>query len=174
MDTRKGLVERLLGLFAEVRAGEAGRTLLLTLNVFLLLATYYIIKPVREALILADGSAELKSYLSLGQTALLIGVIPLYSRLAGRFSRGPLITWVTLFFAACLLAFAWLARLEMPNLSIAFFLWVGIFNLMIVAQFWSMANDIHTPEQGKRLFAIIAFGASSGAVVGSYALGERM
>lgn len=165
-------LERFLNLFAEVRPREGTRTLLLTFNVFLLLATYYMIKPVREALILADGSAELKSYLSLGQTALLLLVVPLYSRLAGRLPRGPLITGVTLFFAACLVVFFALARLEVPNLSIVFFLWVGIFNLMIVAQFWSFANDIHTPEEGKRLFAIIAFGASAGAVVGSYVLGE--
>ena len=46
-------------------------------------------------------------------------------------------------------------------------LWVGIFNLMIVAQFWSFANDLYTRDQGERLFPIVAFGASLGAVLGS-------
>ena len=50
---RAGLLDRALRLFADVRAGEGGTALLLTLNVFLLLAAYYCIKPVREALILA-------------------------------------------------------------------------------------------------------------------------
>ncbi len=49
----------------------------------------------------------------------------------------------------------------------SFFIWVGIFNLMIVAQFWAFANDVYTVEQGKRLFAIVAFGASLGAIAGS-------
>ena len=49
----------------------------------------------------------------------------------------------------------------------AFFLWVGIFNLMVMAQFWSFANDLYTSEQGKRLFAIVGFGGSVGAVVGA-------
>ena len=51
--------------------------------------------------------------------------------------------------------------------GVPFFLWVGIFNLMIVAQFWSFANDLYTKDQGERLFPIVAFGASLGAVVGS-------
>jgi AAA family ATP:ADP antiporter len=54
------------------------------------------------------------------------------------------------------------------SLGVIFFLWVGMFNVMVVAQFWSFANDIYTPAEGKRLFALVAFGASSGAVVGSY------
>jgi AAA family ATP:ADP antiporter len=144
-------------------------TLLLALNVFLLLSAYYIIKPVREALILTEGSAEIKSYASAGQAVLLLGVVPLYAALAARFPRRPLINGVTLFFVACLGLFFVLGNLGVP-LGIVFYLWVGIFNLMVVAQFWSFANDLYTPEEGKRLFAIVAFGASAGAVLGSTAV----
>ena len=59
-----------------------------------------------------------------------------------------------------------LAQAGVP-VGVAFFLWVGIFNLMIVAQFWSFANDLYTKDQGERLFPIVAFGASLGAVMGS-------
>ena len=52
-----------------------------------------------------------------------------------------------------------LARFHVP-LAIVFFLWIGIFNLMVIAQFWSFANDIYTKDQGERLFAIVGFGAS--------------
>ncbi len=165
-------LERTLGLFAEVRDGEGSTALLLMLNVFLLLTTYYIIKPVREALILSGGGAELKSYTSAGQTLLLLGAVPLYAALASRFPRRRLINVVTVFFAACLGAFYLLAQTSVPYLGVAFFLWVGIFNLMVIAQFWSFANDVYTPEQGKRLFAIVAFGASSGAVAGSWIAGR--
>ena len=51
-------------MFADVRAGEGVTALLLALNVFLLLATYYVFKPVREALILGQDSPELKSYVA--------------------------------------------------------------------------------------------------------------
>jgi len=164
-------LEKFLGIFTEVRSGEAGTALLLTLNVFLLLTTYYIVKPVREALILAGGGAEVKSYTAALQAGLLLGVVPLYAALASGMSRRRLINIVTVFFAACLVAFYALARANTPNLGIAFFLWVGIFNLMVIAQFWAFANDLYTPEQGKRLFVIVAFGASVGAVSGSVVAG---
>ncbi|MFQ5769180.1 MAG: MFS transporter, partial [bacterium] len=163
----KGALERLLSLFAEVRAGEGVTALMLTLNLFLVLMSYYIAKVVREALILAEGSAELKSYLSAGQVVLLLGAVRLYAWLASKFSRKRLINSVNIFFSACLGLFYVLTQLQVP-LSVIFFLWVGMFNVMVVAQFWSFANDIYTPEAGKRLFAIVAFGASSGAVAGSY------
>ena len=163
----KGPLERFLGLFTEVRTGEGGTALLLTLNIFLVLTTYYIIKPVREALILAGGGAELKSYTSAGQTLLLLAVIPAYARLASRMPRRPLINTVTVIFLGCLVAFWALAKAGTPLLGVAFFLWVGIFNLMVVAQFWSFANDVYTTDQGKRLFPIVGFGASIGAALGA-------
>ena len=64
---RRSDFERALGVFTEVRAGEGITALLLTLNVYLLMTSYYIIKPVREALILTGGGAELKAYTSAGQ-----------------------------------------------------------------------------------------------------------
>jgi len=168
---RKSLLERVLGLFAEIRSGEGGTALLLTLNIFLILTAYYIIKPVREALILgAPNGAEYKSYASAGQAILLLGAVPLYAYFANRVPRRSLINGVTLFFVSNLVLFYLLIKTigigGLP-LGLGFFLWVGIFNLMVPAQFWSFANDVYTPDQGKRLFAIVAFGASIGAVMGS-------
>jgi AAA family ATP:ADP antiporter len=160
-------LERFLNLFTEVRSGEATSALLLALNIFLILTAYYVLKPVREALILAGGGAEVKSYAAAGQALLLLGAVPLYGWLASRVPRRVLINGVTLFFAGCLLVFYGLAQLQVP-LGVVFFLWVGIFNLMVPAQFWALANDLYTPEAGKRLFVIVAFGASCGAVAGSY------
>ncbi len=165
--TRPTILERVLRLFAPVRHGEGGTVLLMALNVFLLLTAYYIIKPVREALILSEWGAEAKIYASAGQALLLLGVIPLYSRLADRMNVRRLISTVLVFFALCLVAFYLLAMAKVP-LGIPFYLWVGIFNMMVVAQFWSFANDYYTEEQGKRLFAIIGFGMSAGAVFGGF------
>jgi AAA family ATP:ADP antiporter len=156
----------MLGVFADVHGGEGVTALLLSLNIFLILMAYYVLKPVREALILGEGSPELKSYMSAGQVVLLAFIVPLYSRLVGRFVRIHLINVVTAFFVACLLLFYILARFHVP-LAIVFFLWIGIFNLMVIAQFWSFANDIYTKDQGERLFAIVGFGASLGALAGS-------
>ena len=163
----RGPLEGLLSLFADVRGGEGGTALLMMLNVFLLLACYYIIKPVREAFILAGSGAEVKSYASAAMVVLLLFLVPAYGRFASRVSRSSLLTWVTLFFVACLVAFYLLAQARTPGLDIAFFIWVGIFNVMIIAQFWSFANDVYSPDEGKRLFAIVAFGSTIGAIVGA-------
>lgn len=167
-----GPLDRALRLFADVRTGEGATAVLLALNVFLLLATYYCIRPVREALILStSGGPELKSYLAAGQAILLLGLVPAYGALADRLPRRRLLNTVTAFFIACLVAFYALTRAEVP-IAVVFFLWVGIFNLMIVAQFWSFANDLYTKEQGERLFAIVAVGASLGAVLGARLAGS--
>ncbi|MGH9784418.1 MAG: NTP/NDP exchange transporter, partial [Terriglobia bacterium] len=162
----KGWLDRSLSLFAPVQAGEGAGALLLAANVFLLLAAYYIFRPVRESLILTEGGAEVKSYASAGQALLLLLVIPAYGAFASKVNRIRLITWVTLFFISHLLIFAWLGSRGV-HVGIAFFLWVGIFNVLIIAQFWAFANDIYTEEQGKRLFAIVGVGASLGAWAGA-------
>jgi AAA family ATP:ADP antiporter len=159
-------LDRALRLFTDVRAGEAGTALLLTLNIFLLLTAYYIIKPLREALILSGAGAEVKSYAAAGQAIMLLGLVPAYGLLADRLPRRGLLNAVTAFFVLCLVAFYGLTKANI-DVGVIFFLWVGIFSLMIVAQFWSFANDLYTKEQGERLFVIVAFGMSLGAVMGS-------
>jgi len=159
-------LDRALNAFTDVCPGEAGTALLLTLNIFLLLAAYYIIKPLREALILSSEGAEVKSYAAAGQAIMLLGLVPAYGLLADRLPRRRLLNAVTAFFVLCLVAFYGLTKASVP-VGVVFFLWVGIFSLMIVAQFWSFANDLYTKEQGERLFVIVAFGMSLGAVMGS-------
>jgi AAA family ATP:ADP antiporter len=163
-------LEFLLRLFGDVRPGEAPTVLLLTLYVFLLLTAYYLVKVAREPLILLGGGAEVKSYASVGQSIILVFVANAYGWLAARVSRIQLIGYLTLFFAADLLVFAALGRTRIP-LGIPFFLWVGIFNIVTVAQFWSFAADTYSEEQGKRLFPIIGIGSSLGAVSGAMLAG---
>lgn len=169
-DERSAL-ERALGVVTDVRAGEGTTALYLTLNVFLLLTAYYVIKPVREGLIIAMKSgAEYKSYLSAAIAVALLVAVPAYARVAGRVPKNKLVVGVTLFFASHLVVFWILSKIPAaePNLGLIFFVWVGIFNMMVVAQFWAFANDLYTPEQGKRLFALIGIGASMGAALGAY------
>ncbi|MBM3296007.1 MAG: translocase [Candidatus Aminicenantes bacterium] len=159
-----------LRLFTDIRPGEAAKAFLLTLNIFTLLLAYYLIKPVREALLLVDKDApRIKSYLSGAQAVLLVFVILGFSWLASKVSRHKLITWVTLFFISNLAVFyiLHLAGVGAGVMGIVFFIWIGIFNLLVVAQFWGFANDLYDPEQGKRIFPLIAFGATLGAVAGS-------
>jgi AAA family ATP:ADP antiporter len=141
-------------------------------NVFLVLTAYYLLKVAREPLILLGGGAEVKSYAAVGQALLLVLVTNVYGWLAARVGRLVLIACVTAFFASNLALFAALGSRGVP-LGVPFFLWVGIFNLVSVTQFWSLAADTYTEEQGKRLFPIIGIGSSVGAVGGA-AIADRL
>jgi AAA family ATP:ADP antiporter len=164
--SRTSTLDRFLNLLTVVRPGEARTALLLGLNVFLILMAYYILKTVREALILGEGTAELKSYLAAGQVAVLAVLVPFYGRLVARFARMKLINVVTTFFILCPPAFYILAQFGVP-LGVIYFVWIGVFSLMIVSQFWSFANDVYSKEEGERLLVIVGLGASLGAVAGS-------
>jgi ATP:ADP antiporter, AAA family len=167
---KRPFVERVLSPVADVRRHEAASALLMTLLVFLLLAAYYLMKTAREVLILTEGGAEVKSYSSAGQALLLLLIVPAYGALAARVSRVFLVSLVTLFFASNLVLFI-VAIGAGLHVGVVYFLWVGIFNVMVIAQFWAFAADLYGEEQGKRLFPLIGVGASLGAWLGSVRAG---
>jgi len=164
--SRTGRIGRILHVIAPVRPGEGVTALLLAANVFVLLTCYYLLKVVREPLILLGGGAELKAYASAGQTLLLLAVVPAFGALASRVRRIQLLTIVNAFFVVCLAGFYVLARAHAP-IGLAFYLWLGIFSVLVVSNFWSFANDLYTQDQGKRLFAIVGLGGSAGAILGA-------
>lgn len=152
--------------FAKVESDEVVGVSVLTLTVFLLLTAYYLLKTAREPLILLQGGAVWKSFAAAIQSGLLLLTTYVYGEVAKRVGRMKLIASVYLFFVATFAAFAALALAKAP-IGIVFFVWVGVFNVTAIAQFWSFAADIYTPEQGKRLFAVIGIGSSVGAVAGA-------
>ena len=151
--------DRFLRVFADVRSGEGVTALLLSSNVFLLLTSYYIIKALRDGLILGEFGAETRSYTSAAIVGVLAIGVPLYGRLVDRVSRNRLINIATTFFVVSFVIFYGLWRTGF-NIGVIFYVWVAVFNLMIVAQFWAFANDIYNKAEGERLFPVVAFGQS--------------
>lgn len=170
-------LERVLRLFSDVRAGEGRIVALMFANVLLLLCAYYFMKPLREGWLAVSGidgisKMELKAYSSFGQALLLIGVVSVYSRFVGRLQRQVLITRAS---GICMLVTAmfWSVQpdfliVNLPYSGIVFYLWIGMFGVFVIAQFWAFAADLFNDERGRRLLPVIAIGATSGAVVGSW------
>jgi len=169
--------ERFLRLFTEVKPGEGRTAVLMFANVFLILLAYYLIKPLREGWIAVadvDGLSpmEVKAYSSFLQTIILVFVVGWYAQLAAKWDRVTLFTRATLFCISNMVIF-WLLQ---PNffitgwswMGIAYYLWVGMFSVFVVAQFWTFCADIYTNERGKRMLPFIAIGATSGAAFGSW------
>jgi AAA family ATP:ADP antiporter len=174
-DPRSNL-ERFLCLFTEVRPGEGVTAVLMFLNVFLLLCAYYFVKPLREAwLSVTDvwgfSPKELKAYSAFIQGLVLLPVVAWYGWLSDRMRRGPLITCATAFCMSNLvLFFLWRPGGgfdAIPGSALAFYVWVSMFGLFVVAQFWAFAADVYNDERGRRLMPMIAIGATGGAAFGS-------
>ena len=162
---RRHVLARILRPFTKVHPDEAVTVMLMTACSFSLLTAYYLLKTVREPLILLQHGPEVKLYARAGQILLMIGVVHVYGQLAQRVGRIKLLGIVFVFFISNLAVFAILAGTSVP-IALPFFLWVGVFSYTVVAQFWAVAADIYSEEQGKRLFPVIGAGSSIGAVVG--------
>ncbi len=170
-------LDRFLRLFTDVHAGEGFTALLMFANVFLILCAYYFIKPLREGWIAVSdisglSKMEIKAYSSFGQSLVLIPVVWYYGRLSARYRRSDLIARSTLFCMSNMVIF-WAIQPglfieNLPYTGIIFYLWVGMFGVFVVAQFWAFAADVYTVERGNRLFPFIAIGATSGAALGSW------
>jgi AAA family ATP:ADP antiporter len=153
--------------FGEVTAAEIPAVVLLATNAFLMMTSYYILKTVREPLILLGGTrlsgVELKTYATAAQAVLLAGLVPLYGLVASRLTRLRLIRATIALLVVSLLGFALLGAMGAP-IGVAFYLWLGMTSLIGVAQFWSFANDYYSRCEGERLFPIIAAGLTRGSV----------
>jgi AAA family ATP:ADP antiporter len=158
--------ERVLGLMTRVRPGEGRAVALFGAHVFLILFAYYIFRAVREGLLLESGSAALGSYATAVIALALMLVVPAYSAARRRWQGARLVNLVILSFAATLGAFVLLAAAGV-DIAFAFYVWVGIFNVMLLAQFWALAADSFNVKAGQRLFPAIMLAAQLGALLGS-------
>lgn len=154
------------GFWEGMRGPEGKATFLFALRLFLILFAYYLLKPVREALILVGGSAEIRSYALAGQATLLLLLVPFYSVLIRHLHGDRLFHWVTVFLAGNILLF-YIAGSYGLHIGVFFFIWLGIFSVVQISQFWTMVSDYHCVEKGKQLTSYIAIGGSLGAMFGA-------
>lgn len=138
----------------------------MALNLFLVLSVYYILKVVREPLILLEGGVAMRNAARGAQAALLLFLVPLYGWLLNRRPPRTIVTRVLFGFLLSMLAFPLLSWWGVP-VGFAFFVWLGIFSITALAQLWSLANDLFSEEAGKRVFSIVAAGGTLGGLLGA-------
>lgn len=134
---------------------------------FCLLCGYYMLRPVRDEMAIQGGVQHLP-WMMTATFLTMLAATPVFGWVSARLSRLRLLLSVYLFFAGHLVVF-WLAMLSQwqPEwIARIFFVWLSVFNLFVVSVFWSVMADLFRPEQGVRLFGIIAAGGSTGALAG--------
>src|SRR6185369_8815464 len=126
---------------------------------FLLLAAYYVLRPVRDALAVQGGADRLQ-WLFTATFLAMLALVPAYGWLCAKLPRARFLPAVYGFFISNLVCFYFF-----PDPGV-FFVWLNVFNLFAVSVFWSLMADLFSPAQAARLFGAIAAGGSCGAIVG--------
>ncbi|MCG5260635.1 MFS transporter [Cupriavidus gilardii] len=150
-----------------IRPGEHAAVVAAFLFFFCLFASYFMLRPVRETMGIAGGVRNLQ-WLFTATFVVMLAAIPLYGLVSSRLPRRRFVPWVYAFFIANLLVFALATRARPDDVWLArvFYVWLSVFNLFVVSVAWSLMADVFRPEQARRLFPVIAAGASVGGLAG--------
>lgn len=167
-DYRPSVLQVLVG----VRRDERAMLALSALYFFLVMASYFILRPIRDQMGVAGGVRNL-AWLFTGTLVAMLLVSPLFSALVSRWPRRRFVTWSYRALMLCLLAF-YGALVGLPDstsiwVGRAFFIWVSVFNLFAVSLFWAVMADVYQGESSRRLYGVIAAGGSLGALLGGVA-----
>ncbi|GAA4869264.1 NTP/NDP exchange transporter [Luteimonas vadosa] len=160
-------IQRLLTRSFDVGREEAPAVVAGFSLLFLLFAGYFMLRPVRETMGIAGGVDNLQ-WLFTGTFVATLAAMPLFGWVAGKVRRRRILYWVFGFFASNLVGFA-LGMLASPDnlgLARAFYIWLSVFNLIAISVAWSVLVDVFAVAQAKRLFGLMAAGASLGGLTG--------
>lgn len=160
-----GPVSRALGLIADVKPREAKAVVISFAYFFFLLASYFILRPLRDTMGTVYGVDRLQELFT-GTFLLSFVVAPIFAGLASRIRLAVFLPWVYGFIAITMLLFYVLFQSDANDrwIAAAFFVWLSTLILLIVSVFWSLMADIFSSAQAKRLFGFIAAGGSLGAI----------
>ena len=159
--------QRLLAPIVEVRREEAGSLLLMFLYSFLVMTAYSIVKPLTRAQFIGDLGADNLPWVLLVSGVLVGLMMQVYTRGAARLPPRSVIAATQIGIAVLLVGFWAAFRTGVAGTSVAFYLVGQILGLLLISQFWVLANDIYDARQAKRLFGFIGGGASLGGMTAS-------
>jgi len=167
-------VKRLVAGAINARPHELGGALAAFLCAFALFSSYSILRPIRETMGLTSGLETLPA-LFWGTFVAMLLAQPAYGWLTSRYRRSVFLPWVYLFFIANIVGFhAWFnLQADHTWIARAYFIWVSVFVLFVVAVFWSLMADVFSREQAGRLFGFVAAGLSLGGLFGPF-LGKQL
>jgi ATP:ADP antiporter, AAA family len=150
------------------RANELSAAALSFAYFFCLLASYYVLRPIRDEMAVQigkNGLAEIFTYVFFT----MLAVMPIFGWLMARFPRKKLLVWMYVFFALNLVGFNFYfsaAGQQTPFVARVFYVWVSVYNLFVISVFWSFMADLFSSDQAKRIYGFVAAGGTIGALAG--------
>lgn len=153
--------------FVQIRPGEGRKALLTFLYFFLIITSYYVIKPVSRSMALGRLGSRMVPYMDLVCALVMGPVVTVFARLVDRMSKARLVSLAFWTIIAVMASFWKLLHWHSSWVVGMFYVWVSIFSVLVVTLFWLVANDLFRPREAKRLFGFIGSGGILGGIVGS-------
>ena len=150
----------------DIRDDEIGTSILMFFYFFAIIASYYILKPVRNSLFLEQLGAKNLPWVYIGTASIIGFVVFLYNNLSKYFDKRYLVSGTIIFFLLNLILFRELFKLNVDWFSALFYIWVSVYSVLLISQFWMTANVIYSAPQAKRLFGFIGSGGILGGITG--------
>ena len=164
------MIRRWMARLVTVEEGEWRTTLLAFGFFFCLLASYFILRSIRDAVGVAAGTANLP-WLFTGTLIATLLVNPAFAAVVSRLPVRRFIPIVYRVFGALLVGFAaavyFTGPAEEKFLGPAFWIFISVFSLFVPSVFWGFMADTFYSEQGKRLYGFIGVGGTLGGLFGS-------
>ncbi len=168
MSERPSLTARLLRPIVQLRDGEATTALLMFLYSFLAMTSYNIIKPIVRSEFIGSFGADNVPYVTFAMGVLIGGIMQGYTKLMSPIPRRWLIPATQVGLAGLLVLFWFLfTAVGADWVAVAFYIVSQILSILLISQFWTLANDVYDPRQAKRIFGFIGGGASLGGAMGA-------
>ena len=159
-------MKNLLRSIWDIRRGEAGITLLMLANIYLIMVTYYFLKPARDSLFLTKLGAEQLPLVFILIAFVIVPITTIYSRASRSLKLNQLFNATIIIIIVCLLGLRWMMSLSGGWVPYVFYTWVSVYGVLTTSQFWLLANAVYDAAQAKRLFVLLGLGAILGAWTG--------
>ena len=163
----RSAIQRLLAPIVELRSDEAVAVLLMFSQSFLAMSAYNIVKPLTRAQFIQELGADNLPFVLVVSGVLVGFVMQLYSRAVSRLPPQAVQAATLIGVGLLLIVFWGLFRADTPGASVLFYFSGQILGVLLISQFWTLANDIYDARQAKRLFGFIGGGASLGGITAS-------
>lgn len=177
---KSGIIETIRKNFFDIKKNEWPNVLLMSLFFFMVIATFWVLKPLKRGLLVnfyqdnplqllgtSFAGAEVEQLAKVVNMIVVYAIVVLFTYLSRKLKRQHLNLFLNLFFGGLFILFAILLKSPDPATSWSFYVLGDMFNSAMVTFFWAYSNDIFNSDQAKRTYGIVGLGGIIGGIVGS-------